>query len=93
MSDVTSDLTTAKAEPVQERALRTRAALLAATEELVTDRGIEAVTTTSVAAAAGCSVGSLYRYFADREALLLAAYDATVRRIVARCATMACIHQ
>lgn len=87
MSDVTSDLTTAKAEPVQERALRTRAALLAATEELVTDRGIEAVTTTSVAAAAGCSVGTLYRYFADREALLLAAYDATVRRIVARCAT------
>lgn len=87
MSDVTSDLTTAKAEPVQERALRTRAALLAATEELVTDRGIEAVTTTSVAAAAGCSVGTLYRYFVDREALLLAAYDATVRRIVARCAS------
>lgn len=73
--------------PIQDRALRTRAALLATTERLVAEKGADAVTTTAVAAAAGVSVGTLYRYFADREGLLLAAYDTTVQRIVARCAS------
>ncbi|CAG1009265.1 MAG: TetR/AcrR family transcriptional regulator [Rhizobiaceae bacterium] len=72
--------------PVQDRALRTRAALLAAVEMLVAGEGAAAVTTTRVADAAGVSVGTLYRYFADRDDLLLAAYDATVERIVAVCA-------
>ncbi|WP_421866607.1 TetR/AcrR family transcriptional regulator [Parvibaculum sp.] len=73
----------AKRVPVQTRALKTRAALLAAVEEIVAEDGAEAVTTTSVAERTGVSVGSLYRYFADRDALLLAAYDATVERIAA----------
>jgi AcrR family transcriptional regulator len=73
----------AKRFPVQTRALKTRAALLAAVEEIVAEDGAEAVTTTSVAERTGVSVGSLYRYFADRDALLLAAYDATVERIAA----------
>jgi AcrR family transcriptional regulator len=30
-------------------------------------------------------VGTIYRYFSDRDALLLAAYDETVGRIVAEC--------
>lgn len=72
--------------PVQNRALRTRAALLTAVEALVASEGAGAVTTTRVADAAGVSVGTLYRYFADRDDLLLAAYDATVERIVATCA-------
>ena len=70
-----------KKVPVQKRALRTRAALLAAVEEIVERQGADAVTTTSVAERTGVAVGSLYRYFRDREALLLAAYDATVERI------------
>ncbi|HHZ08375.1 MAG TPA: TetR/AcrR family transcriptional regulator [Rhizobiales bacterium] len=76
----------ARPVPVQGRALRTRAALLAAVETLVASEGAGAVTTTRVADAAGVSVGTLYRYFADRDDLLLAAYDATVERIVAACA-------
>lgn len=72
-----------KKVPVQRRALQTRAALLAAVEEIVAAQDAEAVTTTSVAERTGVSVGSLYRYFADRDALLLAAYDATVERIAA----------
>ena len=71
----------AKRVPVQTRALKTRAALLAAVEEIVAADGPEAVTTTSVAERTGVAVGSLYRYFRDRDALLLAAYDATVERI------------
>lgn len=81
-----SDSTAGKIVPIQDRAFRTRAALLEATEKLVAEEGIDAVTTTRIAAAACLSVGTLYRYFADREALLLGAYDATVQRIVSRCA-------
>lgn len=76
----------AKTMPIQDRALKTRAALLAATERLVAEEATDAITTTRIAAETGVSVGTLYRYFADREALLLSAYDATVDRIVASCA-------
>lgn len=73
------------AVPRQRRSLRTRAALLHAVGELVAAEGPEAVTTTRVAAETGVAVGTIYRYFADRDALLLAAYDETVGRIVAVC--------
>ncbi|MFA7639367.1 MAG: TetR/AcrR family transcriptional regulator [Parvibaculum sp.] len=66
--------------------METRAALLRAVEEIVAESGAEAVTTTSVAERAAMSVGSLYRYFKDRNALLLVAYDDTVARISAICA-------
>lgn len=72
--------------PLQQRAHRTRAALLHAVERLVADEGEAAVTTTRIATETAVSVGAVYRYFPDREALLLGAYDATVARIVARCA-------
>lgn len=72
--------------PLQARAVETRAALLRAVEEIVAESGAEAVTTTSVAERAAMSVGSLYRYFKDRNALLLVAYDDTVARISAICA-------
>ena len=71
--------------PRQKRALRTRETLLAAVETIVAAEGTDAVTTTRIAAATGVSVGTIYRYFDDRAALLLAAYDATVTRIVAAC--------
>lgn len=75
-------------KPRQKRARQTRAALLAAVERIVAAEGAEAVTTTRVAAETGLAVGTIYRYFEDREALLLAAYDATVLRIVERCRTV-----
>ena len=71
--------------PRQKRSLRTRAALLSAVEDLVAAEGSDAVTTTRIAAETGVAVGTIYRYFADREALLLAAYDETVGRVVAEC--------
>ena len=72
--------------PQQPRALKTREALLAAVERLVAAEGHAAVTTTRLATETGVSVGTIYRYFSDRDALLLAAYDATVARIVEACA-------
>lgn len=73
-------------QPRRSRGLKTRAALLDAVEALVAAEGPDAVTTTRIAAETGVSVGTIYRYFSDREALLLAAYDETVSRIVASCA-------
>ncbi|MEC9344176.1 MAG: helix-turn-helix domain-containing protein [Pseudomonadota bacterium] len=66
--------------------MRTRAELLEVTERLVASEGCEAVTTTRVAAESGVAVGTIYRYFPNREALLLGAYDATVERIAIGCA-------
>lgn len=72
--------------PRQPRAVETRLRLLDVVEALVIAEGPAAVTTTRLASETGVSVGTIYRYFADRDALLLAAYDATVERIVAQCA-------
>lgn len=82
------DRSTARSKPVeprQRRALKTRTALLEAVESVVASDGHDAVTTTRIAAETGVAVGTIYRYFIDREALLLAAYEATVARIVAQC--------
>jgi len=73
------------AEPRQKRAIETRASLLAAVERIVAEEGADAVTTTRVAAEAGTAVGTIYRYFTDRDAMLLEAYDATVARLVELC--------
>ena len=71
--------------PRQRRAFETRAAMLRAVEVLVAQEGWEAVTTTRVAEQADMAVGTVYRYFQDREALLLAAYDESVERLVGIC--------
>ena len=73
------------AQALQPRAERTRRALVAAAERLAAAEGEASVTTTSAAGAAGVSVGAVYRYFPDREALLLAAYDASVDAVIDEC--------
>lgn len=73
------------AEPQQKRAIATRAGLLETVEHIVATETIEAVTTTRVAQESGVAVGTIYRYFRDREAMLLAAYDETVARLVRIC--------
>jgi AcrR family transcriptional regulator len=73
------------ARPRQQRAIETRASLLAAVETIVAEEGTQAVTTTRVASDTGVAVGTIYRYFADRDAMLLAAYDTTVARLIDTC--------
>ena len=75
----------APAQALQPRAERTRRALITAAERLAAAEGEAAVTTTSAAGVAGVSVGAVYRYFPDREALLLAAYDASVDAVIDEC--------
>lgn len=71
--------------PRQPRAIATRARLLEIVESIVAKEGSDAVTTTRVAAEAGSAVGTIYRYFEDRNAMLLGAYDAIVLRLVSCC--------
>lgn len=62
-------------EPQQDRSARTRAQLLDATEKLIEKAGIEALTIARVAKEAGCSVGSLYHHFQDKQAIIYAVLD------------------
>lgn len=58
--------------PAQERSRRRVEDLLDAAAKLVVTHGVESLTTRDIAAEAGVPVASLYQYFADKEALLLA---------------------
>jgi AcrR family transcriptional regulator len=55
----------------QERARRSRQALIAAAAELFAQAGYDAVGTPEIAAAAGVSVGTFYRYFTDKREVYL----------------------
>jgi AcrR family transcriptional regulator len=62
-------------EPQQDRSARTRAQLLDATERVIENEGIEALTIARVARAAGCSVGSLYHHFQDKQTIIYAVLE------------------
>lgn len=65
-------------KPKQERSRATVDAIIDATFIAVAERGTAATTTRYVAELAGVSVGSLYEYFANKEAL----FDAVGERLV-----------
>ncbi len=56
--------------PKQERARETRDRILHSATQLFAERGVDNTSTNRIAAHAGMSIGSLYRYFADKEEIL-----------------------
>ena len=66
-------------QPQQERSRRMRARILEASLRVLRDEGPLGFTTTRVADAAGISVGSLYQYFPNKHALVMALHAADVR--------------
>jgi AcrR family transcriptional regulator len=58
--------------PLQVRARATVEAILQATARILTKEGYDALTTNRVAETAGVSIGSLYQYFPNKEALIAA---------------------
>jgi AcrR family transcriptional regulator len=56
--------------PRQERARETVAAILEAAAQLIAKDGYAATSTNRIAARAGVSIGSLYQYFPNKEAIL-----------------------
>ena len=57
--------------PQQERSSRRLAGFLDAAEELFAEIGYEATTMTAIAERSGSSIGALYSYFSDKQAIAL----------------------
>jgi AcrR family transcriptional regulator len=66
-------------EPQQERSRETVERILEAAEQEIGSRGLAAAGTRAIAARAGLSVGALYRFFPDKDAIV----EALTRRYLA----------
>jgi len=62
-------------EPVQKRSRARVEAILGAARELLAERGVEGLTTRSLASYSGIPVATIYRYFEDRDAIVAAYLD------------------
>ncbi len=70
--------------PTQERAKATREHILGTTARLFGERGIADTSTNRIAAAAGVSIGTVYRYFSDRAVMV----EELLRRPVLRASAL-----
>jgi len=68
-------------EPKQQRSRQTVEAVLEAVQRVLKRHGVEAITTNRIAEAAGVSIGSLYQYFPDKQAIFTALYDRHVDEV------------
>ncbi len=71
---------TARKGPQQQRSKVTVSAILDATVRVLEQEGSDAATTSRIAEVAGVSVGTLYQYFANRDAILDALQDREFER-------------
>lgn len=69
--------------PTQERSLRTVEVIVEATARVLVEQGYERTTTNRVAKVAGVSVGSLYQYYPNKEALVGAVLEREMSRVTA----------
>jgi AcrR family transcriptional regulator len=67
--------TTPRKRPRQQRSKATVDTILQATTRVLVKQGFDGLSTNAVASAAGVSIGSLYQYFPNKEALVLALID------------------
>lgn len=63
-------MTSARRTPVQERSTDTVQSILAAASALLAKTPLEQITTSRIAQEAGVSVGGLYRFFPDKQAIV-----------------------
>lgn len=70
--------------PRQDRARQKIELILEAATRLIERAGIPSLTTNAIAETAGISIGTLYQYFADKEAILRALIDREMTGIAAR---------
>src|SRR5690348_16401650 len=70
----------ARNRPKQSRSRATVGAILEAMIRVLDQEGYEAATTTRVAEVAGVSIGTLYQYFSNRDAILDALQDRELSR-------------
>lgn len=80
LSDDESGDIQVRTQLVQERSSARLAGLLDATAEVVEEVGFERLTTAMIATRAGASIGTVYRYFPDRIAVLQALRERAIQR-------------
>ena len=73
--------TTPRKRPRQARSKATVDTILEATTRVLVKQGFDGLSTNAVASAAGVSIGSLYQYFPNKEALVLALIDRHVEEM------------
>lgn len=71
----------ARRQPLQARARRRVELILAATAELLTELGADALGTGAIAERAGIPIGSVYHYFPSKEAILAELADRKFRAV------------
>ena len=76
-----STILTPRKLPTQARAKARIQRVLDATQAILNRDGPAAVTTPAIAAESGVSVGSIYQYFPNKEAIILALYEARLAHI------------
>lgn len=67
--------------PTQDRSVETVRSILDATAQVLTDLGVERVSTNKIAKQAGIAVGSIYQYFPNKEAVIDALLDDRMGRM------------
>src|SRR5687767_9677648 len=72
----------ADARPLRADAERNRQRIVAAAAALFAERGVD-VSMDDIAAAAGVGIGTIYRRFPDREALIEALFEDKIARMAA----------
>ena len=70
--------------PKQPRAKQTVQRIIAATADLVTQQGLDALTTNKVAERANCNIATLYQYFPNKQALLSALMESYLNEMTRR---------
>ncbi len=79
-TDYVAHSTQTRTEPVQQRSAARLSALLDAAAAVVDEVGFDRITTAMVAERAGASIGTVYRYYPDRVAVLQALRERAVQR-------------
>jgi AcrR family transcriptional regulator len=64
-----------RSQPVQARALESRRRILEAAHALLKTKGVHQLTTVAIAEASGVSIGGLYRFFPNKEAIVCHLYE------------------
>ena len=86
----TNERALTRREPKQRRSRQTVEAVLEAVQRVLKRHGVDAITTNRIAEAAGVSIGSLYQYFPDKQAIFVALHDRHVdgvRHVIERTMT------
>ena len=88
MTNISDAQLESRTTPVQQRGQARVDALLDAAAEIVAASGIAAMTTGAIAERSGSSVGAVYRYFPNADAVLLALAERNLELFAARIATV-----